>query len=231
MASNAVVMAQAGELEAVLEARGFAYGLLAQAFVAEPARTFVPALVESGAVELFQFAAEVGQIAQGVAEVSAYLAVATGEDYDALRWDYTRMFIGPGKVPAPPYESAYRSADRLLFQEETLEVRRAYAAYGLQAAKVGSEPDDQVGLELQFLFETCRVAAERAAAGDWAGLEQVLRDQAAFLDEHLLQWAGDFAADVAAGAQVGFYRGMAHLLAGYLPVDRRVLAELLAEAA
>jgi putative dimethyl sulfoxide reductase chaperone len=226
MVTRAAAMAQAGELEAVLEARAFAYGLLAQAFVAEPARSLVPAWAESGVMELFPFAPETGLIAQGVAEVTAYLAVAKDEDYDALRWDYTRLFIGPGKVPAPPYESAYRSADRLLFQEETLAVRRAYAAYGLASAK-SSEPDDQMGLELQFIFETCRVAMDRAAAGDVAGMEQVLRDQAAFLDEHLLQWAGDFAADVAAGAQVGFYRGMAHLLAGFLPVDRQVLGELL----
>ncbi|MDF2630178.1 MAG: dmsD2 [Symbiobacteriaceae bacterium] len=234
VATNAQVMAQAGELGEVLEARGFAYGLLAQAFLAEPERMLIPSLAESGAVGLFPYAEEPGLIRDGVAEVAAYVgdaASVTDEGYGSLLWDYTRLFIGPGKVPAPPWESAYRSAERLLFQEETLGVRRAYAAYGLASAKVGSEPDDHMGLELQFMYETCRVAAERLGAGDWAGVEQVLRDQRAFLDEHLLQWAGDFAADVVVGAQVGFYRGLGRVLQGFLPVDRGLLEELLVSAA
>jgi len=234
MASNAQVLSQTGELDAVLEARGFAYGLLAQAFLSEPSPALIQSLAESDAASLFPYAEQPGLIQQGVADVAAYLAdpgSATREGYDRLLWDYTRMFIGPAKLPAPPYESAYRSADRLLFQAETVGVRQAYREYGLSYAKVGSEPDDHIGLELQFLCETCRLAAERGAEGDVAGLEQVLRDQRRFLDEHLLQWAGDFAGDVAASAQVGFYRGVAHLLAGFLPVDRRLLDELLQEEA
>ncbi|HWI61998.1 MAG TPA: molecular chaperone TorD family protein [Symbiobacteriaceae bacterium] len=229
MASNAQALARNGELDAVLEARGFAYGLLARAFLSEPSPLLTGALIQSDAAGLFPYAQHSGPIQQGAAELAAYLADPGSGGYDQLLWDYTRLFIGPAALPAPPYESAYRSADRLLFQQETLDVRQAYREYGLGAEKLGSEPDDHIGLELQFLYETCRLAAERAAAGDLAGVDQVLRDQQRFLDDHLLRWAADFAADVAASAQTGFYRGMAQLLAGYLPVDRGILAELLQE--
>lgn len=229
MASNAQALAQSGGLDAVLEARGFAYGLLARAFLAEPAPDLVRSLAQSDLASLFPYAEQPGLIAQGVAEVAAYLAdpaAGSAEGFDRLLWDYTRLFIGPAKLPAPPYESVYRSPDRLLFQEETLAVRKAFRAYGLETARAGSEPDDHIGLELQFLAETCRVAAEAGVAG----VDQVLRDQAAFLDEHLLQWAADFAADVTRSAETGFYRGMAQLLMGFLPVDRRLLDELLQDA-
>ncbi|MFZ5817217.1 MAG: TorD/DmsD family molecular chaperone [Bacillota bacterium] len=234
MTSNAQLLAQTGELDAVLEARGFAYGWLAQALLAEPSQALIRSLAESGAIRLFPFADQSDPIQQGAAAVEAYLSDpghATREAHDRLLWDYTRMFIGPARLPAPPYESAYRTADRLLFQPETLEVRRFYREYGLISARLGSEPDDHIGLELQFLYETCRLAAEQAARGEVAGLEQVLVDQRRFLDEHLLRWAGDFAADVAASAETSFYRGTAHLLAGFLPVDRRILDELLQEGA
>jgi TorA maturation chaperone TorD len=230
MASNAQALARAGELAAVLEARGFAYGLLSRAFLTEPTPELIRSLTESDAASLFPYADEPGPIQQGAAELTAYLTgpdSATPEGHDRLLWDYTRLFIGPARLPAPPFESVYRSADRLLFQMETAQVRQAYREYGLSSAKAGNEPDDHIGLELQFLCETCRYAAEAGAAGDLTGLERVLQDQERFLDEHLLQWAGDFAADVAANAQAGFYRAMAHLLLGFLPVDRQLLAELL----
>jgi TorA maturation chaperone TorD len=51
-----------------------------------------------------------------------------------IQADYTRLFIGPGKVLAPPYESVHFSSDRLMFQMETLQVRRWYARFGLQSA-------------------------------------------------------------------------------------------------
>jgi len=141
-------------------------------------------------------------------------------------WEHTRLFIGPARLPAPPWESAYRTEDRLLFQEGTLEVRQVYLRHGMASARMGSEPDDHIGLELGFMYETCRLAAEAAAGGEQARAELILRDQQDFVDEHLLQWAPSFAGDVAKSAQTAYYRGMAHLLAGYLAVDRSLLREL-----
>ncbi|HEY3365474.1 MAG TPA: molecular chaperone TorD family protein [Symbiobacteriaceae bacterium] len=234
MATNAEALIQTEELTAALEARAFAYHLLMQAFLAEPGRDLVRALAESDALRVFPFGEESALIAQGADEVLGYLGDpgnATDEAFDQLKWDYTRLFIGPDRLPAPPYESAYRSEDRLLFQPETLAVRQAYLAYGFAPRYLGSEPDDHIGLELNFLSETCRLAVDHAGAGEGAALVAVLRDQTSFLDEHVLKWAQAFAADTAAGANTAFYRGMAHLLAGFLSVDRRILAELLQDAA
>lgn len=232
MVTTARALAAQGELEGILEARGFAYALLARAFVAEPVQEQVQDLAESGAVRFFPFGGEHPAIQEGIAAVDAFLGDAanwSAAAFDRLLWDFTRLFVGPARLPAPPYESAYRTADRLLFQESTLEVRQAYLRYGLAAAHMGAEPDDHIGLELGFLYETCRMAAEAVASGDVARAEAVLRDQQAFLDAHLLKWVPAFAADVRQQAETGFYRGWASLLAGFVEIDRSLLRELLSE--
>lgn len=225
MATNAEAMIASEELQALMEARAFAYRMLANAFLAEPARDQIQALATSGAVSAFPFAEDSEAIQQGMAEVEAYLsdpANATAEAHDALLWDYTRMFIGPGKLAAPPWESAYSNEERLLFQEQTLQVRQVFRSYGLVLATAPSNPEDHIGLELDFMYHTCRLAMEQAPR-----LVQILNDQQDFLNEHLLAWAPDFAADVVKSANTGFYCGMARMLNGFLRTDRAILEELL----
>ena len=137
------------------------------------------------------------------------------------------MFIGPDKLVAPPWESAYANEERLLFQEQTVAVRKVFRAYGFANPGAPMEPDDHIGLELDFMYRTCCLAMETSSAAD---LATICRDQLSFVKEHLLTWVPAFAADVAGGARTGFYRGMAHMLHGFLLIDRSLLAELLQEA-
>ncbi|MBK8797751.1 MAG: molecular chaperone TorD family protein [Anaerolineales bacterium] len=77
----------------------------------------------------------------------------------ALREEYTVLFIGLERVAAPPWESVYLSRDHLLFDEQTLQVRDAYAAFGLQIPHIDREPDDHIGFELLFLAHLMQQAA------------------------------------------------------------------------
>lgn len=217
-------------IQQVMEARAFAYDLLRRTFLAEPPREFVETLATSGTVSAFPFRDESPAIAAGVSEVAAHLndpANLTTEAHEDLHWDFTRMFIGPFTLPAPPYESVYRGEDRLLYQEETLEVRQEYRKYGLNTRECNPEPDDHVGLELDFMYHLTQLASERFAAGDRPGLAAVLQDQRRFLDQHLLQWVPKFSDDVIRSADTDFYRGFARILSGYLTMDRQLLDELM----
>jgi len=234
MPTNAQARIQSEELKAFLDARCFAYQLLQKTFVAEPERGYVLSLTSSGLVQQFPFRHENALIEQGVAEADGYLSDPANSSLDAfetLHWDYTRLCVGPNRLAAPPWESAYLNPDRLLFQQETLEVRAAYLEYCFIAPEFPHEPDDHIGFELDFMQQTSQLAAARAEQGDGDGLVAVCRDQLRFLDQHLLKWAPAFAADIVANAQTGFYRGMARVLEGFLRVDREVLTELLQEAA
>lgn len=219
-------------LTSLLDARLEAYDLLTHTFLQEPTPAFVAVLAQRDVAGLWPFRGVAPAMDAALVVVAAYLT-GTGntppnEIFDALRCDYTRLFVGPGRPLAPPWESIYTDAERLHFAEDTLRVRAAYRRHGLQVTNLGREPDDHLGFELDFLRRLCATALERADEGQWSDVSTILDDQRAFLDDHLLTWVPAWAADVSAHAHTSFYRGMAALLMAFLPYDRTLLAALLA---
>ncbi|MBE3598445.1 MAG: molecular chaperone TorD family protein [Limnochordaceae bacterium] len=226
----------------MLQARLAAYQLLSQVFLDEPDPRWLRGLAQSRALRAFPLARANAEVEQGTALAAGYLEQPESlseEGLDRLRWDYTRLFIGPARLPAPPWESAYLTEERLLFAEPTLAVRRAYLQYALVPRHFPHEADDHVGLELEFMARLAELSLERfgrssrkrdpEAAGATAGAPypQLLHDQQRFLREHLMRWIPRFTLDVEKAASTDFYRGMAMVLRGSLTVDRALLHELM----
>lgn len=219
-------------IETLLEARLFGYDLLRKAFIEEPSKDFIQLLREKGVLSSLFFASESESIQDGIETVNGYLQERDAlkeEEYQKLHWDYTRMFIGPYKLPAPPWESAYLNEDRLLFQKETLEVRRSYLKYSFLPKHYLHEADDHLGLELDFMYHLTEMVLEKIKEKSLDEAQEMLTDQGAFLDEHLLRWALDLAEDIAKNAETDFYVGMAKILKGFLTIDREAINELLEE--
>ena len=219
-----------GGIGPFLEARSFAYDILKCVFWQAPTRKFIKLLVEGRIVPAFPFAESSGAIRKAIERAGEYLegpGILSRQGFERLRWDYTRLFVGPGKVPAPPWESIYRDVEHLHFSEETLDVRNAFCKYDLIPRDFGHEPDDHIGLELDFLHKLSEMASRKAESADEKGLAEILADQKAFLDEHLLKWVPDWTRDVVKSAETDFYRGMAELLEAYLRFDQETLGELL----
>ena len=217
-------------IQPFLEARTFAYDILKCAFLQEPSTEFITYLIQGEIVQAFPFAESDTALAEATDRILQYLKqpeVLSGKNYDHLHWDYTRMFIAPAKLPAPPWESVYRDADHLHFSKETLDVRNAYRKYNLLPMDFGREPDDHIGLELDFMHKLCEMAKEKTRISDKTGLLEILKDQKAFLDEHLLRWVPDWTRDVVNSAETDFYRGMALLLEAFIRLDREIIDKLL----
>jgi TorA maturation chaperone TorD len=217
-------------IESFLEARAFAYDILKCAFLQEPSKNFITLLIEGKLVQAFPFADSNAAIGKAIDSIILYLKhpdVLSRKNCESRHWDYTRMFVGPGKVPAPPWESIYRDVEHLHFSEETLEVRNAYRKYNLLPKDFGHEPDDHIGLELDFMHKLSEMSKEKAEISDETGLVEILKDQKVFLDEHLLKWVPDWTRDVVKSAETDFYKGMAQLLDAYLKLDREMIEELL----
>lgn len=123
---------------------------------------------------------------------------------EAAEQDFLKLFVGVGTPLAPPWESTWASDARLLFQRETLDVRYWYRDAGLQITRLHHEPDDHIGLELEFVG----LLLERGDA-DTA---------AAFAAAHPKAWVARWCAAVQAHAETPFYRQLAaeaqELLAG-----------------
>ncbi len=137
-------------------------------------------------------------------------------EFDAIRSDYTRLFIGPGKVQAPPWESVYFNDSRTIFDERTLQVREYYRKFGLESVRVRQEPDDHVGLEMAFLAHLAGDALKALEAGDQVEVERLLDAQRQFASEHLFSWFGSWYKLVEEKAHSDFYRGLALLTKGVL---------------
>jgi TorA maturation chaperone TorD len=122
-------------------------------------------------------------------------AVELGE----LEREFTRLFVGPGDHPCPPYESVYRDAEAdqslgPVMGESTRAVEKWYHEHGVTLAESNPELPDHVSTELEFL----------------GYLEQTADPETArqFREEHLDQWIHQFLEDVDAATESPFYRDL-----------------------
>lgn len=217
-------------IQPLLEIRLCIYDLLRCTFIQEPTREFLTTVKNSIIAADFPFTRESESIFEGINQVKDYIYqndILSESAYNSLHWDYTRLFIGPDELPAPPWESAYCNEERLLFQKETLEVRGAYLKYSFLPVEFGTEADDHLGLELDFMFRLNELALTEIDNKDWKLLKQILTDQKLFLEEHLLKWVPALCNDIVNDARTEFYRGMANLLRGFLTLDLKALNEIL----
>ncbi|MFY9141159.1 MAG: molecular chaperone TorD family protein, partial [Thermacetogeniaceae bacterium] len=75
---------------------------------------------------------------------------------EELEVEYCRLFVGPGRVEVPPYESVYHGHDSTMQQglvmgPVTLEVKELYYEAGLQLAADFSDMPDHIAVETLFL--------------------------------------------------------------------------------
>lgn len=138
------------------------------------------------------------------------------ETLEPMNAEYRRLFLGPERVLACPYESVYLSEEHLTFGPETLAVRHWYHRYGVRAPAEGREPDDHIGLELGFVSHLCLRGLDAVEDEDEEGLDEAFGALGDFTTAHLLRWADHCLDHVAEHADTYFYRGIAGLARGLL---------------
>lgn len=193
-------------------------GLIGKSFYVYPARDWVKSLIDGDLFAEAPFASNQPDAVLGLQTLQNWCeknrAGLPSTTFDSICADYTRLFIGPGVVIAPPWESVHFSEERLVFQQETLEVRDWYRRFGLQSEKMYQEPDDHIGLELEFVAHLARLGLAATEKNDTAAFEESIKAQRDFLTEHLFRWAPSWCDLVEKNAQTDFYRGMARLCKG-----------------
>ena len=137
--------------------------------------------------------------------------------------EYTRLFIGPGKLDAPPWESVYATKERLLFQKTTLDVRSAYRAQGFEAQAYPSVADDHIAIELDFMASLGKRAQIAYADGKMALMSQAMKASAAFIDNHLGQWIDVYANALEEVSNASLYPELVNLMKAFVPLDRDII--------
>jgi len=214
MPADKAFLAQHADLIETLTAEALAFGYFNRVFYEKPTAEFLDTQKEEALFSHWPLEIQDEYTVAGIQIMADFTANWDQERLDALIRDYRRLFIGPGHVPAPPWESVYLSIEGLVYEEQTMAVRKFYARYGLQSPKRYTEPDDHFGLEMAFLAHLCTLALAAIEAGDADGLADHLAAMRAFLKEHLLLWAPAFLSRVIEHAQTAYYRGAAYLALG-----------------
>lgn len=131
--------------------------------------------------------------------------------------DYNRLFVGPGMLLAPPYESFYRSEPDengrgTICGAPMLAVKNFYDRFGTHMPDQFVDYPDHIAFELEFLSLLAQEEASCWDAQDADGARTFQQGAAQFRSDHLGVWAARFAADVKAGSEIKFYPALADLL-------------------
>jgi len=128
--------------------------------------------------------------------------------------EHERLFVGPGNVPCPPYESYWLEETPVGFLPsrlggDTAELRGLYHRLGLVLAPAG-EPPDHLAVELEALAYALSLDGDDEIAGE-------------ILERHLDRWLGRFCRAVAGVTRHGFYAGLAELTTRWLSAVRSAI--------
>jgi TorA maturation chaperone TorD len=208
------------ELHEFLFGEAIVCGLLGKIFYTYPEREWVQELADEAVFNEIPFGEKHADTIAGMALLCDWSESAKGgmsdEAFYQLSADYTRLFIGPAKVLAPPWESVHVSYTGLTFQEETLDVRKWYARFGLQFEKLHKEPDDHIGIELAFLSHLSGSAVQAIEHEDEKEFKRMMNAQRDFATAHPLKWAPQWCRKLDTESQTNFYRGTALVTYGTL---------------
>ena len=227
-------------LLSLLAARFFAYNLLKRVFLEEPSKDFLEIIAKDKLLDFFPGRENRGLVKTGSELTGGYLKEVSIDEniVNDLVADYNHLFVIAQKKSekitplgmrdnAPPYESVYRAKKPLVFQEETMKVRREYMKHGLLPKNFMQEPDDHIAFELDFMGHLIKTALDHLEKDKVKETKEFLKTQERFLQEHLLKWVPIFSTQMEKTAQTDFYRGFAKMLDGFLKWDGKQLPKLL----
>lgn len=225
-------MEKQNEIAILLANRTYLYRLFQNIFGEEPSAKLIDAITSKHTLDALEIPVTkecqaILQYLPALKEMEDWYLTNKDEALNDLTDEYTRLFLGPTKLPAPPWESVYVSKEPLLFQESTLAVRRCYLKYGVIPQNYPHEADDHLALELDFMANLSELTQNALEQADIDKMLEILEDQKAFLDDHLLRWVPLFAEKLDASGNTRMYGNLAHILREFLKLDRQTLQEII----
>lgn len=194
--------------------RAYGYKLFSALFAEPPSASTMDLAASEETAEVLSSLIDLGEFDSYRREVEDWTrldADAREAWLDKQEGTFNKLFVGPGHLVAPPWESVYSSEDGLLFQRETLDVRGFYRRSGLVVPEQGRQADDHIAFELDYMFhEATRDDAESLDA------------QRKFVDAHLLAWVPLFVKRMD-GVGSEFYAAVGGALLAFLKADARWL--------
>ena len=126
-----------------------------------------------------------------------------------LQIEYSRLFVGPFQLGAPPYSSVYLDKQGLVMGESTQQAVEFYVKAGLDPAREIYEPPDHIRIELEFMYFLLfkKVMNEE---NQWQDLS------CEFMEKHISHWAFAFTKKLTDRTENKFYSELSNLLELFL---------------
>lgn len=216
--------------EVILAGRVLLYKLFHKTFGREPDAAYLSLLAEPAIADAFSlFSVQEGDTMAKAAEfVGGQSESSNDADYiSRLYNEYMRLFVGPQKLPAPPWESVYRSHQGLLFQESTLTIREIYRKQGFEAEGYPRVADDSLALELDFMGRMAERAQAALAENNTDALREALTVSESFVRVHLLYFVPQMLERLSTTTFRLFYPQMLKILVSFMETDLQLVQEML----
>ncbi len=196
------------------------FSLLGKMLLQIPEKSWLQPLIDEDLFTEAPFAGQQTDVIAGLALLEnwsrEYVDDIPLEIITDLKADYTRLFTGLIKIPVAPWESVFFTEERLVFQEQTQDVRAWYKRYGMKVNNAYKEPEDHVGLELAFMGHLAKLGLAALGENNQIVFEQSLAAQREFAAKHLFLWVPLWCNLIGEHAQTKFYRGLALIVRGAL---------------
>lgn len=153
--------------------------------------------------------------------------INNGQNFEALKVDFAKLFVGPYQLLAAPYGSVYLDNGRTLMGDSTLDVKNRYREEGLDTAKNFKDAPDHITAELEFMYYLIFKEIETFSNSDIATAIGFIQKQKCFLESHLLAWIPEFAGNIVENAETWFYQNLAKATEIFLKENYQVVCAAL----
>lgn len=122
-------------------------------------------------------------------------------DLSVLDQEYERLFVGPGFLPCPPYESVWQkdqssNSGKMVMGSCTTELNELYSKLGIQLSQQNSELPDHIAVELEALSYSME--------------NYELAELNTIFGKHLASWLPAFCSSVVENSALPFYKTLAN---------------------
>lgn len=156
-----------------------------------------PALVEA-IEELFP------ELSNEAKETKAIFEQEDLENNQTLLIDYSKLFVGPFDMLAPPYGSVYLEETRQIQGESTKDVERIYEKAGIEKTADFHEPADHISVEFEFIYYLYYMYIETNELNYLVLIKE-------FVNNHLGKWVFEFTDKIENHATHEYYKQLSIL--------------------
>ena len=131
---------------------------------------------------------------------------------EELTVEYSRLFVGPFGLKAPPYGSIYLDNERTVMGPSTMETIQFYEKEGLARDESFNELPDHIAVELEFMYFLIFKEAEALQKGESERADVYRLKQESFRSRFIDKWVPALCGNMKEGTDNGFYLALADCL-------------------